>query len=469
LPPVSLTFIGTHTNTKKADNMTRIEPKIISVKELLQIENLVIPNYQRPYKWTEKNVNQLIDDIIFHNEKSAYRLGTLVIHNEIVESKSTLNIVDGQQRTLTLTLIAHAITQNCSEKLKDIYKRGEKLKNYFPKLTYLTFTSDITKANIQNNYKLIERRINDFDEITISFFYEKCELVKVVLSDISEAFQFFDSQNARGKDLEPHDLLKAFHLREMNNYSTEEERKETVENWESMDTEKLSKLFALYLFRIRYWSKGYSARYFTKNEVDIFKGVSPDIKEDFPFAKAYRIAHYYTENYNKSYHRGIDKNVFDYPFQLDQTIINGKRFFEMIAFYDKMINDIKNRNNFKVLQTIKSYNGNYRTGDKYVRNLFYCGLIYYVDKFGEKELPKATEKIFVWAYSLRLKLFSVGLDSIDNYALKKAHSQIQLFKKIREAIRPNDIINLKLETLRENRSSKTDEIVELFKEMKYYE
>ena len=31
-----------------------IEPKIISVKELLQIENLVIPNYQRPYKWTEK-------------------------------------------------------------------------------------------------------------------------------------------------------------------------------------------------------------------------------------------------------------------------------------------------------------------------------------------------------------------------------------------------------------------------------
>ncbi len=160
--------------------MTRIEPKIISVKELLQIENLVIPNYQRPYKWTEKNVNQLIDDIIFHNEKSAYRLGTLVIHNEIVESKTTLNIVDGQQRTLTLTLIAHAITQNCSEKLKDIYKRGEKLENYFPKLTYLTFTSDITKANIQNNYKIIERRINDFDEMValisenLNYLYLKC-------------------------------------------------------------------------------------------------------------------------------------------------------------------------------------------------------------------------------------------------------------------------------------------------------
>lgn len=451
------------------NTMGNIQPKIINVKELLQTENIVIPSYQRPYKWTAKNVNQLIDDLIFHCDKSAYRLGTLVIHSELIENKNVLNIVDGQQRTLTLTLIAHAISQNCTDKLNHLYKRGEKIENYSPKLINLSFTSDITKTNIQNNYKIIERRINDFDEKVIKFFYEKCELVKVVLSDISEAFQFFDSQNARGKDLEPHDLLKAFHLREMNSYSTEEERKETVENWELMDTEKLSKLFALYLFRIRNWSKGYSARYFTKNEVDIFKGVSPDIKEDFPFAKAYRIAHYYTENYNKSYHRGIDKHVFDYPFQLDQTIINGKRFFEMIAFYDKMINDIKSRNDFKVLQTIRNYNGNYRTGDKYVRNLFYCGLIYFVDKFGEKELPKATEKVFIWAYSLRLKLFSVGLDSIDNYALNKAHSQIQLFKKIREAIRPNDIVNLKLETLRENRSSKTDKIVELFKEMKYYE
>lgn len=450
--------------------MSNIKPNIISVKELLLTENIIIPSYQRPYKWTEKNVNQLIDDILFHKDKSAYRLGTLVVHGETTENnKIVLNIVDGQQRTLTLTLIAYAITQNCAEKLKNIYKRGENLENYLPKLTKLVFSSDVTKANIQNNYRIIERRINDFDEKTISFFYEKCELVKVVLSDISEAFQFFDSQNARGKDLEPHDLLKAFHLREMNNFSTEEERKETVDNWEAMDTERLSKLFALYLFRIRNWSKGYSARYFTKNDVHIFKGVSPNIQEDYPFAKVYRIAHYYTENYNKSYHRGIDKNILYYPFQLDQTIINGKRFFEMIAFYDNMINRIKNRNDLKILQTVKNYQGRYRTGDKYVRNLFYCGLIYYIDKFGETELHKATEKIFVWAYSLRLKLFSIGLDSIDNYALNKAHSQIYLFKKIREAIRPNEIINLKLETLIENRSSKTNEIVELFKEMKYYE
>lgn len=43
--------------------------------------------------------------------------------------------------------------------------------------------------------------------------------------DISEAFQFFDSQNARGKALYPHDLLKAYHLREMAGVSEEETEK----------------------------------------------------------------------------------------------------------------------------------------------------------------------------------------------------------------------------------------------------
>ncbi|GHV89401.1 hypothetical protein AGMMS50267_17610 [Spirochaetia bacterium] len=316
------------------------DPRIISVKDLLQMD-LTIPSYQRPYKWTEKNVNQLIDDIIFHKDKSAYRLGTLVIHEENIEGKNILNVVDGQQRTITLTLIAHAIIQNRKDVLQKIITRDEKIENYTPKLSAHSFVNDISKNNIYDNYKAIERRTIEFDGETVFFFFSKCELVQVVLSDISEAFQFFDSQNARGKDLEPHDLLKAFHLREMEHFSTEEERKAAVKKWEAMNTEQLSKLFALYLYRIRNWSKGYSARYFTKNEVDIFKGVSPDINENYPFAKSFRIAHFYTENYNQSYHRNIDKNKFEYPFQIDQTIINGKRFFEMIAYYDNLIFNIK--------------------------------------------------------------------------------------------------------------------------------
>ncbi len=444
--------------------------KIITVKELLQTENLTIPNYQRPYKWKEKNVNQLIDDIIFHKEKSAYRLGTLVIHSEKVDEKEILNIVDGQQRTITLTLIAYAIIQNSKDKLEKIYGQNETIDNYKPKLLNLKFTNDISKANIQNNYRLIEKRINEFDEKTIKFFYEKCELVEVILSDITEAFQFFDSQNARGKDLEPHDLLKAFHLREMNNFSTEEERIKIVEKWESIETEKLSELFSLYLFRIRNWSRGYSAKYFTKNDIDLFKGINLNVVEDYPYTKIYRIVHYYIDEFNNSYHRNIDKKQIEYPFQLDQPIINGKRFFEMIYHYYEMINEITNNEDNEILKMIKTYKGSHRTGDKYTRNLFYCGLIYFIDRFGEKEIETAINKIFVWAYTLRLKLYSVRLVSIDNYALNlnKNHSKIQLFKKIREALHPSEIRNLKLEVLQENKlGRRIDEVIDKFKKLKY--
>lgn len=43
-------------------------------------ESLTIPEYQRPYKWQPKHVNQLIDDIINHRTKPCYRLGTVMFH-----------------------------------------------------------------------------------------------------------------------------------------------------------------------------------------------------------------------------------------------------------------------------------------------------------------------------------------------------------------------------------------------------
>ena len=76
-------------------------PKIISVQEAFSFGNLSIPDYQRPYKWQEKNIKQLIDDIIINKEINDYRLGTIVLHTE----NQNLNIVDGQQRMLTFTLI----------------------------------------------------------------------------------------------------------------------------------------------------------------------------------------------------------------------------------------------------------------------------------------------------------------------------------------------------------------------------
>ena len=261
--------------------------KIIKIKELVSNESLCVPEYQRPYKWTLKNVSQLIDDILRFKDKKAYRLGTIVLHKDKKDNKDRYNIVDGQQRITTIILLLKAIQKNIELFNKFNSEYDKKIEKPQFKLPDLKFSNPISIKNIQNNYQELQKRVKEtnFDEHIVYFILEKCEVVYVELCDITEAFQFFDSQNARGKDLAPHDLLKAYHLREMQDVS-ENEKALLVKQWEGLDEEgKLASLFNNYLFRIRNWSRGKSARYFSKNDVDIFKGIilPPFVKTTFPF------------------------------------------------------------------------------------------------------------------------------------------------------------------------------------------
>ncbi|RYE38519.1 MAG: hypothetical protein EOP48_26965 [Sphingobacteriales bacterium] len=120
-----------------------------------------------------------------------------------------------------------------------------------------------------------------------------------------------------------------------------------------------------------------------------------------------------------------------------------------------------------IINTLDTYAGRHRTGDKYAHMLFKCSLLYYVDKFGEADLSKAVEKIFIWAYTPRLTYQNLQLASIDNYVL----SQFNLFKKINEAVYKEEIINLELpliEPREEHKSAKTSALRKLFVNMKYY-
>jgi hypothetical protein len=448
---------------------------IISIRELLADPSLTIPQYQRPYKWTGKNITQLFSDIATHKDKSSYRLGTIVFHQD-GEKK---NIVDGQQRTITLLLAVRALIALRREKLdrKDLREQLTKLETV---MVNPSFKSAISKANIHNNYLEISRIVDrsDFTEDHINFLLNKCAVVTFALNDVSEAFQFFDSQNSRGRDLDPHDLLKAFHLRE---FSAEDEplKARTVGNWENSETEELVALFSQYLYRIRNWSRGASARYFGKEDTALFKGVNLETLARYPYVEQLRIAHHFIDHYNGQYERRIDGRPLGFPFYLDQIIINGRRFFEMTSYYQETVR-LFNRplaagapflgsvqlDGFagRIIQIIGTYEGHSRTGDRYVRSIFDCLLIYYIDKFGQIEISRAIEKIFVWAYSLRLTMQVVQLASMDNHVLGK-----NLFRLIKEATRPSDFINCSLPVIRGNRSTKTEKIEALFRDMKYYE
>ena len=64
------------------------KPHIWSIDKLLG-KNLIIPDYQRPYKWTDKNITELILDTQKSIEESRkyanfkYRIGTVILHPQI--------------------------------------------------------------------------------------------------------------------------------------------------------------------------------------------------------------------------------------------------------------------------------------------------------------------------------------------------------------------------------------------------
>lgn len=439
-----------------------VKNEILSIGKYLQNEHLEIPYFQRPYKWTGRNVMQLIDDIQRFKSEIPYRIGTVVIHKE----NESERIVDGQQRTITFLLILKAIISKKYDNINDSLKK--QISEINEQLFEPTFKSDISQKNIQNNYLSIIRRMDVIDDSFIDFFLNRCQITYFVIDDISEAFQFFDSQNARGRDLDPHDLLKAFHLREMHiktKQVNEDEVTQIVETWENMDGKELAKLFAEFLYRVKGWSKGVSSRYFTKKDTDLFKGITLETISPYPYTKIYR----YIDDYIQS--SNIKSNQLQFPFQLDQTIVNGKYFFEMISYYKKLYDNLNNQRNTlepiakKIIQVLDTYEGKNRTGDKYVRMLFNCALLFYIDKFGEQNISKAIEKIFIWAYKIRLTYQNLQLVSVDNYVVH----EFNIFRKIKEATFSKEIEMIELPLLDNDfESGKTIEIKKLFIKMNYY-
>jgi hypothetical protein len=408
------------------------QPQTIS--QLLK-QKLAIPNYQRAYKWQSKHVNQLIDDIFTHRTKPCYRLGTVVLHQDKIEEKNdVLNIVDGQQRLLTLTLLC--IILDKSEK------------TISSSLLEHKFEFSVSIKNLKSNAQIISERVGGLPETEkqelLNFILHQCELIQVTLDDLSEAFQFFDSQNARGKALAPHDLLKAYHLREMMDSSEQTERLKHVSLWEQGinpddDSVSLHTIMGEFLFRMRRWVDGDYGIQFSRHNIDVFKGINLG-RTQYAYVDAMLALDYAVESFNADPARKWDKQTKGYPFQVDQIIINGKRFFEYIQHYMAIHTTLFSGDGAKLSCFVAShanYDGSNRKGDSYVRNLFLCAVMYYYDKFGDVELEKAAQICYRWSYFLRLELQRIGMESVDNHA--KASDG--LFRAIRKAIHPQQVLN----------------------------
>jgi hypothetical protein len=385
------------------------------------IENLKVPYYQRPYRWTAENhVKLLLQDLIRERDKgenNKYRIGTVILHQS---QGDALNIVDGQQRLVTLSLLLYVLGDT-----KHI------------KLLNENFDHIDSKNNLKYNYNYILKYLSNksHDEKTsLEFFIlNNCEVLKIKLLEISEAFQLFDSQNARGKSIDPADLLKAFHLREMEGVN-ENEKHDIVNRWEeAIDKKKLNDVLENYLFRLRKWKKNENEYFISKNNVDEFKGVTP--------RKMIR------DGKNYPYLDSLVTNTSGIYFEYDQPIVNGKWFFDYVRHYTYIVDRVHEicNNDEKEKKLFLNYFGFWRVGDKRLIKLYKNLLLVYLDKFGEDPyFEKYRKLLYRWVFITRLENSQIRFETI----LNKVKSQNNPIFWISKWHTPEiDIMEMKLKSI----------------------
>lgn len=300
-------------------------------------------------------------------------------------------------------------------------------------------------------------------------------MVCIELNDLDEAFQFFDSQNARGKPLESYDLLKAYHLRDMRD-KDEKVIHQCVERWEksamSNDINNLDKIINYILFRLRRWHYKENAEIFTSDELDTFKGVHE--KVDYPYLHGILATH--------TIQKLLHENPFLYrsisEFQATQVLINGKYFFDYIEYYtaiyeklfkekDGLLDKIHSINGIDLEKGVMTFLNNhkysYRTGDKYIRNLFECTVLFYFDKFGESHFEEFITKAFLWAYRTRVEYQRITFTTIE---IKKAHAPAGLISYIERSITPEQVMSFIQQTGKVNFSEHVDPKIKEILEIK---
>lgn len=405
---------------------------------------LKIPDYQRPYKWTARNANQLLDDILGARaeNKEVYRVGTLILHKTMSEGREVYHIVDGQQRVITFSLLLKAF--GCDVKF---------LQEEIP-------ANSLYVQNILNNYALFCRRVAKYSSEEknrlLTYIQSNCELIVVITEDITEAFQFFDSQNARGKKLYPHDLLKAYHLREMRSVNADETEK-IVKTWEDMNQRELSSLFKDYLYRIKAWIKGNRADELDEKNIIMFKGLNRE--DNYPYAQFYKGAFSYADHINHSSIPFVTGLHSLSAFQLDTPIIAGKPFFDYAKHYFDVLSDIQNNDKYEgcfindnpIIETLNQRKYKNGVGNRITRLLLDTSILLYVDRFCP-ESPSAADLelldqfvvfAFIWAYSLRAQYTNLGWLSAQNYIMGNPEmvNSFNIFKVITEADSPNSLLS----------------------------
>ena len=347
--------------------MEEITVESLTLKELFDKQTLTIPEYQRPYVWTPKEINKLLDQLKRHgerkDEKPLFYLGSIVLHKN---RQNALEIIDGQQRLTTLQILS-IIKSNSDFGIK--YSHPISLKNI--------------KTN-HNHFSNMSFENIEFDRINVTI---------VVVESEDLAYSFFETLNTGGKRLSGTDILKAYHLRTITKTA---ERNKYASNWEEnqKNLEAVNKLLVK-ARRIDYLK--------SKNIPDKFAS-SEDWKnvltEDFAenVGKEELDIGYSLVEIEENTHR-----IISHKYSIRQPLNEGKNYINYLMSFSDAYNAIfetKNREDFYSKfnnEMIDQIDG---TVD--LRSFYQLCLLCFVDRFGKNNLLEFSLWLFRHIFSLRL-------------------------------------------------------------------
>lgn len=257
------------------DNVTL---ETMSLHDVLQL-NLRIPDYQRIYCWPQKNVELLLDDI-FEPRGHRYHLGTIILQKK----KDDYDIIDGQQRTVTLALILRAMGKADIDLLNESFDSVEAQK-------YVAYNRYLIELYLNRHYPDATKRINIASRIEKEITFDVLILQD---SSLDLAYTFFSTQNARGKALTDYELLKSHHLRYIPENNDKQQR-HLAKMWDALlvkserdnGDRSVSIILGIYIYCLRKWNQRKTWYIKEQNRVKNEFEAAPTIPEIPPFGEKF--------------------------------------------------------------------------------------------------------------------------------------------------------------------------------------
>ena len=190
----------------------------LSVNRLLNEDTYAIPLYQRNFAWTYDEIEQLLNDVAdaFQENRDNYYIGTLVVNKE----NDIFKIIDGQQRTTALNLIALALKhefgfdrlkavnlnfparKKSNKNIQDLFAKQEILEDDENELTRgYGYAKDALKEVLE------KRQLNP--QSFVDYLFENVIIFRSILPEDLDLNLYFERFNSRGEQLEAHEILKA--------------------------------------------------------------------------------------------------------------------------------------------------------------------------------------------------------------------------------------------------------------------